>query len=565
MRLAGITRILVTLLLASAAGLIHAQADTERISRFHSEIVIGRDGALRVTETIEVEARGREIRRGILRDFPTEYRDRLGNRVTVPFDVQDVLRNGTPEPWKTESLSNGVRVRIGNPDVMLPPGTHRYQIRYRTARQLGFFSKHDELYWNATGNGWAFPIARATAEIRLPQAVESSRLSTESYRGPQGSTTPAEATVHDGGATFEATGLLPREGLTVVLAFPKGIVAQPTATERATWFFGDIKAAAIGLGGTAILGAALLLLWYVIGRDPKAGPLFPRYEPSEGLSAGAARYVDKMGFDDRCFAAGLLHLGARGYLRVEQRADGFVVTKTDRTIPWLAGDRPLADALFSGGSRLELSKTYDPAVKNAQESYGAALRRHYGGSMFSRNIGTMLLATLIAGVIFVATHFHGGSNALLAIVAVALLVVLVFAWLVMPAYTLKGRKLRDEIEGLRQYLSVAERASLARMQAPELTPQEFARMLPFALALGVEKTWANRFAAVAGAAAVAAAVDSYYQGDNMDGFNASSLGSSLSDLSSTVSSASSPPGSSSGSGGGGSSGGGGGGGGGSGW
>jgi uncharacterized membrane protein YgcG len=544
----------------------------ERISHFHSDIVIARDGSLDVTETIEVEALGHEIRRGILRDFPTDYRDRAGNRVNVPFDVRDVTRNGAPERWQTESMSNGVRVRIGNPDALLTPGTHRYVIRYRTARQLGFFDKHDELYWNVTGNGWTLPIIRATATVTLPQAVEAAKLSAESYYGAQGDTLRGSAEVRDGAASFASDPtrmLMPREGLTVVLAFPKGLIPPPSARDRIGWFVSANKGAGVGLIGTVLLALALALRWRAVGRDPKAGPLFPRYEPSPGLSAGGARYVDRMQFDARCFAAGVLHLGARGFLRVEQQKDGFTVTSSGRSVPWLAGDRPLADALFASGSSITFSKTYDPKVEKAQKAYRDALTHHYNGVMFSRNTGTLVLATLVALAIAIGSSIAGGSPLLVTGIAVMLVAVLFIAWRLMPAYSVPGRKLRDEIEGLRQYLGVAERASLARMQAPELTPQEFARMLPFALALGVEKTWADRFATVAGAAAVAAAVDSYYHGDDMDGFTASSLGSSLGDLSSTVSSASSPPGSSSGSssngGGGGSSGGGGGGGGGSGW
>jgi hypothetical protein len=553
-----------TTLLGLATGAA-AQADAERITSFHSDVVIRADGTLQVTETIEVQAHGREIRRGILRDFPTDYRDRAGNRVTVPFDVLDVTRNGAPERFATERLSNGVRVRIGNPDVLLTPGAHRYQIRYRTARQLGFFDGHDELYWNATGNGWTFPIDRATAEITLPQAVPADRLSAESYVGAQGSKRRGEAFVRDGGGSFATAGLGPREGLTVVLAFPKGVLQPPSAADRARWFFAANQAAGIGLGGTLLLIAGLALRWRAVGRDPKAGPLFPRYEPSEGLSAGGARYVDRMGFDARCFAAGVLHLGARGYLHVAQERDHFVVTRTDRTIPWLAGDRPLADALFGAGPRMLIAKTYDPVVEKAHKGYRDALAKHYDGIMFSRNTGTMVLAFIMAGLVVVGTLVSGGAPVLVWTVALLLAVVLFIAWRLMPAYSPQGRKLRDEIDGLRQYLGVAERSTLARMKAPELTPQEFARMLPFALALGVEKTWADRFAAVAGAAAVSAAVSNYYSGDDTDGFSVGALGNSLSELSSTVSSASTPPGSSSGSSGGGSSGGGGGGGGGSGW
>ena len=61
---------------------------------------------------VRVHAELREIRRGILRDFPTRYTRRDGTRVEVGFDVQSVTRDGTDETFATEQLSNGVRVRI---------------------------------------------------------------------------------------------------------------------------------------------------------------------------------------------------------------------------------------------------------------------------------------------------------------------------------------------------------------------------------------------------------------------------------------------------------------------
>jgi uncharacterized membrane protein len=155
-----------------------------------------------------------------------------------------------------------------------------------------------------------------------------------------------------------------------------------------------------------------------------------------------------------------------------------------------------------------------------------------------------------------------------AVAAMLLMLFLFKRWL--PAYSVTGRKLQDHIEGLRQYLSVAEAEDLARLKAPPQTAQEFAKFLPYAVALDVEKTWADRFAATLGAAAVTAAVADWYWSDSgHDGGFGSGIGSLSSGLADTVSAASTAPGSSSGSssggGGGGSSGGGGGGGGGSGW
>jgi uncharacterized membrane protein len=166
------------------------------------------------------------------------------------------------------------------------------------------------------------------------------------------------------------------------------------------------------------------------------------------------------------------------------------------------------------------------------------------------------------------------SPYVIAAAAVASVVALFAAAKLLPAYTEEGRRLEDEVEGLRQYLSVAEKDELARQKRPPRTKEEFAKFLPYAVALGVEKTWADAFAKVLGAAALAAATAEYYSAGSSDsGFSVARFTDSIEDMGRTISAASTPPGSSSGGsggsdsggGGGGSSGGGGGGGGGSGW
>ncbi|HKO66476.1 MAG TPA: DUF2207 domain-containing protein, partial [Burkholderiaceae bacterium] len=144
-------RFICALALALVCGASFAQ---ERIVDFASDVSIGSDGTLLVIETIVVQVEGQQIKRGIFRDFPTRYENHRGITVVVPFEVLDVQRDGTPERYNVETLSNGMRVRIGNPQQMLPRGQHTYRISYRTGRQLGFFDQHDELYWNTTGNGW---------------------------------------------------------------------------------------------------------------------------------------------------------------------------------------------------------------------------------------------------------------------------------------------------------------------------------------------------------------------------------------------------------------------------
>jgi uncharacterized membrane protein len=145
------------------------------------------------------------------------------------------------------------------------------------------------------------------------------------------------------------------------------------------------------------------------------------------------------------------------------------------------------------------------------------------------------------------------------------LVVSAFWWIAAP--TAEGRKVLDHIAGFKQYLSITERERLDRMTAPQDTPAIFEKFLPYAIALGVENRWANRFEGVLAAAAAQGQQGfAWYSGSSSPWSNPGGfVGSVGSSLASTISSASTAPGSSSGSGGGGFSGGGGGGGGGGGW
>ena len=96
----------------------------DRLSAFHSDIRIGANGELAVPETIEVQSGSREAPRGIVRELPGDYRDRLGNRVSVPLAVEKVLRNGRPEHYVLERAPNGARIRTGDRGRALPRGKH---------------------------------------------------------------------------------------------------------------------------------------------------------------------------------------------------------------------------------------------------------------------------------------------------------------------------------------------------------------------------------------------------------------------------------------------------------
>jgi uncharacterized membrane protein len=149
-----------------------------------------------------------------------------------------------------------------------------------------------------------------------------------------------------------------------------------------------------------------------------------------------------------------------------------------------------------------------------------------------------------------------------------MIILLVVFSIIMKAPTLRGRKVLDEVLGFKDYLEVAEKDELNLRNPPEKTPQLFEAYLPYALALGVDQRWSEKFAATHAAVREpdsTAYSPAWYRGS----WNSNSLSATTSNfstaLNTAITSSVTPPGSSSGGGGGGFSGGGGGGGGGGGW
>lgn len=552
----------------------------ERILGYDIEVQVGRDGSLEVTERITVHAEGNNIRRGIYRTFPTRYKDRFGNRVVVDLKVLAVLRNDAAEPWFTEEQANGIRINTGN-DTFLPvPADYTYTLRYRTTRQLGFFDDHDELYWNAIGTDWAFRIDQARVDVFLPAPVEVERLSAEGYTGPQGSKAQnyRAQIVEPGHAHWELTHpLQPYEGFTIVLSFPKGLIPAPSAAQGFLWLLKDNRGILVALIGLILLIVYCVREWSRVGRDPRKGVIIARYEPPEGQSPASLRYLMQMSYDMRCFTSDVLALAVAGCMRIV-RDKGFFkdewrLESTGTAPPESAttGQRALIEGLFKDGERtLILKNTNASTLSAARRAHSKAIDDVLQPRYYKLNNGSIAKAILLAAGFGLIAFWIAGEAGKAAVVVIGVLMVItliVFGRLV-RAPTDAGRKLMDEIEGLKLYLSVAERDELARMSEPGATrpaldDKRYEMLLPYAVALEVEDAWTEKFTAAVGVAAAAEAtrrIGWYHGGDVSDlGSLSRAVGSSLT---SQISSSATPPGSSSGAGGGGSSGGGGGGGGG---
>ena len=209
---------------------------------------------------------------------------------------------------------------------------------------------------------------------------------------------------------------------------------------------------------------------------------------------------------------------------------------------------------------------------------GKGLRR--GGSLVSKIVSIVILGfigfvalSVISGIlVLLFSELSGSEHWPVLVSAGGIVLVNVIFFFLMGAPTPLGRKLMDGIEGLRTYLTLAEKHRMNMAGAPKMSPRHFETLLPYAVALGVEKPWSEAFqtwlATAAAGAAAASYSPSWYSGHDAGGFGDRIGGFSSSMASTIASTIPAPKASSSSSGfssGGGFSGGGGGGGGGGGW
>lgn len=623
-------------------------AAVEEILQYNVKIDLSKNGDMLVTETITVNAEGNEIRRGIYRDLPRYFEGEGGVSLRENFDIVSITRNGREEPYHTQIVNGWTRILIGQEDVFIPRGQHIYEITYETDRQIGFIDEGEELYWNAIGNGWSFPIKASQVVVELSDGGKFNGF--EFFTGAYGATDKnARAVVSADGhiVSFELTqSLNPSEGFTIVAKMPRETIDEPTDAQTRSWFmrdFGHIVVAAITLG---LVSLYYIIAWFLIGRDPKGSRIEQRKTLSLGISPALTHYIDNKGRVDggwTAISAAILSLAIKRQIRIEKDDDDPVLIKDEV----MALNRlPVGEAaimkIVLDKSQFALSKANGLNVAKLKFSFQKAIEEEHRGVFYEHNakwiwigialsfIGVLstlifnadgffsLVVSIIVSAVFsaflvpiyflVSRLWRAQSKfwkvfGLIIVGIVGLLLVSFFAAFVLALFeetnswiefafigavfglvmlnivffqlmgrpTALGAEMKNQIKGLRMHLENYHQQRMNLNDVPDMSIKYFEKLLPFAVALGVEKPWSGAFdewfKSAAGLATGIKEYDPYwdrhrwYRNRHRTGGSYSDFGSQMA---SSLSSAMPKPKSSSSSGGG-FSGGGGGGGGGGGW
>lgn len=198
---------------------------TEKINQFHSDIQIKENGNILVTETISVYASGEKINHGIYRVLPLKSNSPKGNKNTY-YTIFSVIKDGFKEPYHTETDGDNLTLYVGNKDAILTAGNYTYKITYESEAQIHSYKDFDEIYWNITGNDWEFEINNVSATVTLPGWTSAIQM--HCYTCILGAKeNNCDSKVGGNTVYFTSKNLKEKEGFTVAVGFPKGIVKQP--------------------------------------------------------------------------------------------------------------------------------------------------------------------------------------------------------------------------------------------------------------------------------------------------------------------------------------------------
>ena len=523
------------LLLFSYSFCLHTQ---ERITSFVSTILVREDGSMQVEERIDIVGGQQIFKHGLVREFPLHYKNSYGFNVSVKFEIQSITHNGNRALYFEDYVANGVKIYIGDKHKLLQPGKHTYVITYETNRQLGFFSDHDELYWNVTGCGWCVPIDQASAHVTLPASIPLQSVFTKGFTGYYGSKAQNyRASIENSIVSFAATCLLkPHQGLTICVGFPKGLIQKPSLWQKIAWFIFDNMI--VLLVFVFLLLFALGYIWSLIlaQRANKPGTIIPLFYPPDDLYPSQIGCLKTRKLSNGAVSADIVHLAIRGFI----------------TISYEPG------VLYGGTYTLQLNEqAMQPGKEQSLSEYDSEVL-----SALFANSNSITLTERNRSEIDQAEKTTQEFCSKVFDIYITTITIFFF-----KVYTPSGRLLQDKIDGFELYLKTAEIDRMKTIGTPPVkTPELYEAYLPYAMALGVECLWSDQFTSVFEnlAAQGIPYVPRWYVGKNvrLDRL-ASDLNSSFSKA--IISASKSAPGGVSGFSGGGKSGGGGGGGGGGGW
>jgi uncharacterized membrane protein YgcG len=515
--------------IGAAASPAVAGTDDFTFESLEVEYFLDRDDAghstLTTIETFVAVFPDYDQNRGIVRNIPITYggTDAFDpRRVDTGVEIVSVTdEDGDPVYWERYDAGEGIYGMYIDDDTF-KHGRTTYVIEYTQHDVTRHFedTDTDEFYWDVNGTDWGQPFGSVSATVHLGDGLAGALTGDAAcYRGELGSNTTCPIAIEGDTITLDESEVGSYQNVTFAIGFEPGTFTPGQTIEEhpivriLPWVL---------LGVLAIIVVAIVILrrtrW---AHAPGRGIVVAQYEAPEAIGVMPAAAF--LGTPNRGLPAQFVEFAVQGIARLIENpaereskryslqllAQNRAVDRDDeRAMRKLFGKNAPNETLVLDKNNRKLG---DRIASLVREAAGVPKQR---GLVSQGKSGITKLLRWPAFACFVAAWFivfwaanAGVANGLLTlqlvVTIVGSLIVIGFGG-VPERRTALGSEVLEHLQGLREYLTIAEADRIRVLQSPQgaqrsrVDPDDpaavvrlYEKLLPWAIVWGIEKEWSD--------------------------------------------------------------------------
>ena len=485
-------------------------------ARYHLSLDQSGRSVLQVQETLVALFPERDQNRGLFRYIPDWYEGSPLN--TKVFSLTD--ETGSPRPLETYLEGDFVVVDTAVPQGSFLRGRQIFVLDYSQSNVLREFGEDGiwEFYWDVNGTGWQQEFQSVSVSIEIDGRLAGDLLDNQMrcYVGVYAATQNCEITTQESGPGFvvraEAEGLGPGETITVAIGFRTNSVVVDEQFEVAPW----ISTPSWVLFGVLVFVVLPNSIFFRLKRLRHEGPIsqkIPEYLPPKNLELDMAALLLKK--PRGVMTSKLLQLAVEKKIRLIEFEKGKWALK--RASSQLSAEDEEFLAAILGGHQF-IPKVGDVAKLPSKPS---DLGSNYNELTRSSNVRfrdlylleipakSRLLRILPAVAIFlslfglgflgIAIYRPEDPTGFVLTFPAAILAAVIGLLMSKRPLNAAGAENLKKLSGLKVYMKLAEADRLAFLQSPEGAIRRgderyvvlHERLLPWAVLLGMAKSWAK--------------------------------------------------------------------------
>ncbi|MFT4535812.1 MAG: putative membrane protein YgcG [Saprospiraceae bacterium] len=469
------------------------------ISNYNIELDINTDGSLNIEETIDVNFSKKK--RGIYRTIPYKY-SRDGE--SIDLGITDINVRG--HKHKVTRKNGAVEIKIGDKNIYLE-GNQTYHISYKIENGIQDYAEYQELYYDLIGNEWEAEIAQLNYQINLPRRISIQLSDIKATTGYKNQNSGGLSIKQSNPTSIQGSTnryLNKGEGATIAIKLPKTYLSvaelasngyrQNLIKEEADRIPQDPWLALIPVGFFAFF----VNLWRkLFGGKYKSDDQETYSYPPEGLtSAHVGAYIDQSA-NTRDIVSLIPYWASEGILEMKNIGDDTLLTKlTELPVEYPSYEHLIFNEIFKNGdlkSMSSLKEKFYLTLHKAKNDLSKEVREqgYYKAEFIFWFRSWRLIIFPLAMFLFAAVALGVYGQFPMGITFISLGIVGFFFGLGKLPLSDHGKEVKYKLDGLKKFLEDVPESEIESIVKND--PKYFEKMLPFAVAFGIEKGFIPKF------------------------------------------------------------------------